>query len=106
MAKNDGPVSMRSAYAPPVVSSTTSHVVCVLALSVGARLVYLPPYSPDYNPIEQAFAKLKWLVRSAKPRTVDGLWSLLGRLLDRFSPTECRNYFRNSGYPTTSGKTL
>lgn len=74
--------------------------------AVGARLVYLPPYSPDYNPIEQAFAKLKWLVRSARPRTVDGLWSLLGRLLDRFSTTECRNYFRNSGYATTSGKTL
>lgn len=69
---------------------------------VGARLVYLPPYSPDYNPIEQAFAKLKWLVRSAKERTIDGLWDLLGRLLDRFSPTECRNYFRNSGYATAS----
>jgi transposase len=73
---------------------------------VGARLVYLPPYSPDFNPIEQAFAKLKWLVRSAKQRTVDGLWNLLGKLVERFSPTECRNYFRNSGYATTSGKTL
>ncbi|MBO7951903.1 IS630 family transposase, partial [Pseudomonas aeruginosa] len=50
--------------------------------AVGARLVYLPPYSPDFNPIEQAFAKLKWLVRSAKERTVDGLWTLLGKLLD------------------------
>ena len=74
--------------------------------ALGARLVYLPPYSPDYNPIEQAFAKLKWLVRSAKERTVDGLWTLLGKLLDRFTPTECRNYFRNSGYATSSGKTL
>ena len=74
--------------------------------AIGARLVYLPPYSPDYNPIEQAFAKLKWLVRSAKERTVDGLWTLLGKLLDRFTPTECRNYFRNSGYATSSGKTL
>ena len=74
--------------------------------AVGARLVYLPPYSPDFNPIEQAFAKLKWLVRSAKERTVDGLWTLLGKLTDRFPPTECRNYFRNSGYATTSGKTL
>ena len=74
--------------------------------AVGARLVYLPPYSPDFNPIEQAFAKLKWLVRSAKERTVDGLWTLLGKLLDRFTQTECRNYFRNSGYATTSGKTL
>ena len=74
--------------------------------AAGARLVYLPPYSPDLNPIEQAFAKLKWLVRSAKERTVAGLWNLLGELVDRFSPTECRNYFRNSGYATTSGKTL
>jgi transposase len=73
---------------------------------VGARLVYLPPYSPDFNPIEQAFAKLKWFVRSAKQRSLDGLWTLLGKLLDRFTPTECRNYFRNSGYATTSGKTL
>ena len=80
--------------------------VCTAIEAVGARLVYLPPYSPDYNPIEQAFAKLKWLVRSAKERTVDGLWTLLGKLLDRFSPTECRNYFRNSGYATSSGKTL
>lgn len=74
--------------------------------AVGARLVYLPPYSPDFNPIEQVFAKLKWLVRSAKERTVEGLWNLLGRLLDRFSSDECRNYFRNSGYATTSGKAL
>jgi len=74
--------------------------------TVGAKLVYLPPYSPDFNPIEQAFAKLKWLVRSAKERTVEGLWNLLGKLLDRFPPHECRNYFRNSGYATTSGKTL
>jgi len=74
--------------------------------AVGARLVYLPPYSPDFNPIEQAFAKLKWLVRSAKERTVDGLWNLLGRLVDSFSPTECRNYLRHSGYATISGKTL
>jgi transposase len=74
--------------------------------AVGARLVYLPPYSPDFNPIEQAFAKLKCLVRSAKERTVEGLWNLLGKLVDRFLPNECRNYFKNSGYATTSGKTL
>lgn len=80
--------------------------VCTAIEAVGARLVYLPPYSPDYNPIEQAFAKLKWLVRTAKERTVDGLWNLLGELVGRFNPTECRNYFRNSGYATSSGKTL
>ena len=67
---------------------------------VGATVVYLPPYSPDFNPIEQVFAKLKWLIRSAEQRTVDGLWTLLGQLLDRFSPDECRNYFRHCGYAT------
>jgi len=67
---------------------------------VGARLVYLPPYSPDFNPIEQAFAKLKWLLRSAAQRTVDGLHQAIADALERFSPIECRNYFRNSGYAT------
>ena len=69
--------------------------------AAGATVVYLPPYSPDFNPIEQVFAKLKWLVRSAEQRTVDGLWTLLGKLIDRFSPAECRNYFRHCGYATT-----
>jgi transposase len=68
--------------------------------AVGARLVYLPPYSPDFNPIEQAFAKLKWLLRSAAQRTVEGLEQAIANALERFSPTECRNYFRNSGYAT------
>ena len=66
--------------------------------AVGARLVYLPPYSPDFNPIEQVFAKLKTLLRSAADRTVDALEATIGRLLDRFSPSECRNYFRHAGY--------
>ena len=67
---------------------------------IGARLVSLPPYSPDFNPIEQAFAKLKWLLRRAAQRTVDGLHQAIADALERFSPTECRNYFRNSGYAT------
>jgi transposase len=67
---------------------------------VGARAVYLPPYSPDFNPIEQAFAKLKWLLRSAAQRTIDGLHQAIAEALERFSPAECRNYFRNSGYAT------
>lgn len=67
---------------------------------IGARLIYLPPYSPDFNPIEQAFAKLKWLLRSAAQRTVDGLHQAIADALERFSPIECRNYFRNSGYAT------
>jgi transposase len=67
---------------------------------VGARLVYLPPYSPDFNPIEQAFAKLKWLLRSAAQRTVDGLHQAIADALEQFPPVECQNYFRNSGYAT------
>lgn len=64
----------------------------------GARLMYLPPYSPDLNPIELAFSKLKWLLRSAAERTVDALWSRLVQLLDTFPPQQCRNYFRHCGY--------
>ena len=66
--------------------------------SVGARVVYLPPYSPDFNPIEQVFAKLKSLLRKAKERTVEGLWKRIGGLLDSFTAIECRNYFRHCGY--------
>jgi transposase len=69
--------------------------------AVGATALYLPPYSPDLNPIELAFAKLKWLVRSAAQRTVEGLWSLLGQLLDAFPPDECLRYLRHCGYPVT-----
>ncbi len=67
----------------------------------GARLLYLPPYSPDLNPIELAFSKLKWLLRSAAERTVDALWSRLGQLLDAFPPHQCQNYFRHCGYPVS-----
>jgi transposase len=66
-----------------------------------AHLLYLPPYSPDLNPIENAFAKLKGLLRRAAERTVEGLWTAIGRLLDRFEPAECRNYFRRCGYTAT-----
>ena len=64
----------------------------------GASLLCLPPYSPDLNPIEQAFAKLKALLRKAAARTREDLWCTIGQLLDRFSPTECRNYLIHSGY--------
>ena len=67
----------------------------------GARLMYLPPYSPDLNSIELAFSKLKWLLRSAAERTVDALWSRLGQLLGAFPPHQCRNYFRHCGYPVS-----
>jgi len=66
--------------------------------STGAELRYLPPYSPDLNPIELAFAKLKKLLRDGAERTVDKLWELCGRILDEFSPAECQNYFRHCGY--------
>lgn len=66
--------------------------------AAGAHLAYLPPYSPDFNPIEQVFAKLKALLRAARERTVTTLWDRIGHLLDRFQPHECKNYFRHSGY--------
>ena len=66
--------------------------------SVGAKVIYLPPYSPDFNPIEQVFSKFKWLLRSAKERTVTSLWNTCGRLLDQFTAKECKNYFRHCGY--------
>ena len=64
----------------------------------GAHLIFLPPYSPDLNPIEQVFAKLKHLVRKAQPRDVETTWRKVGQLLDLFSPAECANYLVNSGY--------
>jgi len=70
--------------------------------SVGAKVVYLPPYSPDFNPIENVFSKLKTLVRKAKLRTVETLWRKLGELCDVFTPEECKNYYRNAGYKTNS----
>ena len=60
--------------------------------------MFLPPYSPDFNPIEKAFARLKAMLRKAGERTVSGLWSLLGRLVDLFQPQECANYFSSCGY--------
>jgi transposase len=66
--------------------------------ATGARLLYLPPYSPDFNPIEQLFAKLKALLRKAAERSVEGLWSRIAVLLSAFAPEECANYFRNAGY--------
>ena len=64
----------------------------------GAELLFLPPCSPDLNPIEQVFAKLKHLLRKAAKRTIETLWEEIGKLLDRFPPEECANYIRNSGY--------
>jgi transposase len=67
--------------------------------AAGATLRYLPPYSPDLNPIELAFAKLKALLRKAAGRSIEALWNRIGKLLDRYTPQECANYFRHDGYP-------
>lgn len=74
--------------------------------ATGARLLYLPPYSPDFNPIEQAFAKLKALLRTAARRTVDTLWDAIGQALDAFTPTECAHYLAHAGYVPANRETL
>jgi transposase len=87
-----------------VMDNLSAHKVAGVRQAIeaaGARVVYLPPYSPDLNPIELVFAKFKWLVRSAAARTVESLWKICGQLLDRFTSAECRNYFRHCGYTAT-----
>jgi transposase len=84
-----------------VMDNLGSHTLAGVRAAVegaGCRLLFLPPYSPDFNPIEEAFSKLKRLLRKAAERTVDGLWAAIGRLLDQFTQRECRNYFRHCGY--------
>ena len=66
--------------------------------AAGARLLYLPPYSPDFNPIEKAFAKLKALLRKLEERTIEGLWKAIGEVIDGFTPDECQHFFDSSGY--------
>lgn len=83
------------------LSSHKSPAIRKAIRETGARLFFLPPYSPDLNPIEQVFAKLKTLLRKADERTIDATWRRIGKLLDRFSPQECANYIRNSGYAST-----
>jgi len=87
-----------------VMDNLSSHKgsrVRTLIEAAGAQLRYLPPYSPDLNPIENAFSKLKALLRKAAERTMDGLWTQIGRLLDLFLPDECKNYFTAAGYVAT-----
>lgn len=84
-----------------VMDNLSSHKgprVRALIQAAGAELLFLPPYSPDFNPIEKAFAKLKALLRKAAERTVDALWTAIGRLINLFTPTECDNYFAACGY--------
>lgn len=67
----------------------------------GAKLKYLPPYSPDFNPIEKLFSKLKALLKKAAHRNIEALWNEIGKLLDTFPPQECKNYFNATGYVST-----
>jgi transposase len=82
------------------LGSHRSKAVRQLIRSVGAKLFFLPKYSPDLNPIEQVFAKLKHLLRKAAARTVDAVCAAIGRALDAFTSEECANYLKNSGYRT------
>jgi transposase len=80
------------------LGSHKGHAIRRAIRAAGARLIFLPPYSPDLNPIEQVFAKLKILLRKAEERTIDGVWRRIGDLLQHFTPQECANYLRNAGY--------
>lgn len=84
-----------------VMDNLSSHKgpkVRAMIEAAGATLLFLPPYSPDFNPIEMAFSKLKALLRKAGERTRDGLWAAIGVAVDLFSPDECANYFAAAGY--------
>jgi transposase len=87
-----------------IMDNLTSHKgpsVRDMIEAAGAELRYLPPYSPDFNPIENAFSKLKALLRKAAERTVDGLWSAIGNLIKLVTPAESQNYFAAAGYDAT-----
>jgi len=84
-----------------IADNLPSHKVAGVREAIEARaasLWFLPPYSPDLNPIEQVFAKLKQLLCAEAPRTLEALWSAVGRLLERFTPAECANYLAHDGY--------
>lgn len=87
-----------------VMDNLGAHKVAGVAAAIearGARVDYLPPYSPDLNPIETVFSKFKWLLRSAAERTVEALWATCGRLLDEFDESECRRHIHHAGYRYT-----
>ena len=84
-----------------IMDNLSSHKrasVRAMVEAAGATIMFLPPYSPDFNPIEKAFARLKAMLRKAAERTVTGLWDLIGQLVDIFQPAECANYFSSCGY--------
>jgi transposase len=84
-----------------VMDNLAAHKVAGVRAAIeaaGAELLYLPPYSPDLNPIELAFAKLKGWLRTAASRTVEALWQAIGQALDAFTPAECARYLAHAGY--------
>jgi transposase len=84
-----------------IMDNLNSHKGASVRIAIeaaGASLLYLPPYSPDFNPIEKAFAKLKAKLRKAAARTVLTLWAAVAQIIDTFTPTECANYFASAGY--------
>ena len=88
-----------------VMDNLPAHKVTGVRLAIeqaGATLLYLPPYSPDFNPIEMAFSKLKAILRQAAARTIDDLSDVIAQSLDEFTPTQCQNYFAAAGYELES----
>jgi transposase len=86
-----------------ILDNLSSHKIAgireaIEAVGAQIQIMYLPPYSPDLNPIEQAFAKLKAILRQTAARTRDDLWAAIGRAVDLYPPKECRNFFNNAGY--------
>jgi transposase len=84
-----------------VLDNLNSHKVAGIREAInaqGAEILFLPPYSPDLNPIEQGFSKFKSALRKAAERTVEALWQTIGRSLDTFTPQQCRAFFRQAGY--------
>ena len=91
----------RSSPATSCLDNLGSHKGAAVRKAIrgaGAKVFFLPPYSPDLNPIEQVFAKLKGLLRKAAERTVDATWRRIGQLLESFTPEECAAYIRHAGY--------
>ena len=87
-----------------IMDNLSSHKKAAVGRAIedaGATLLFLPPYSPDLNPIEQVFAKLKHLMRKAKERTIDATWKRTGSLLETFKSSECKNYLVNAGYASS-----
>jgi transposase len=91
----------RGRFALDNLSSHKSRRVVTAVAGGGAEVRYLPPYSPDLNPIELAFSKFKKLLRDGAARTTDKLWQLCGQVLELFTENECRNYLRHCGYRYT-----